>query len=130
MRVEDLRQLCESPFEREMYDELTQRGYLVTPQVRVGRWEEMIDDLLKSLSERGIEPIGSEGAPRNLPNCLLRPGPLEAIYFQAIPTRSADRWLRITGRRTTSCHVRGLRTSQTAIQQLCGVCRSRRERST
>ena len=35
-RVEDLRKLCESPFEREMYDELTQRGYWVTPQVRVG----------------------------------------------------------------------------------------------
>ena len=32
MRVEDLRKLCESPFEREMYDELTQRGYWVTPQ--------------------------------------------------------------------------------------------------
>ena len=35
-RVEDLRTLCESPFEREMYDELTQRGYWVVPQVRVG----------------------------------------------------------------------------------------------
>jgi very-short-patch-repair endonuclease len=32
-RVEDLRNLCESDFEREMYDELTQRGYWVTPQV-------------------------------------------------------------------------------------------------
>jgi very-short-patch-repair endonuclease len=38
MRVEDLRKSCESPFEREMYDELTQRGYWVTPQVRVGQY--------------------------------------------------------------------------------------------
>ena len=36
--MEDLRKLCESPFEREMYDELTQRGYWVTPQVRVGQY--------------------------------------------------------------------------------------------
>jgi very-short-patch-repair endonuclease len=35
---EDLRKRCESPFEREMYDELTQRGYWVTPQVRVGQY--------------------------------------------------------------------------------------------
>ena len=124
-RVEDLRQLCESDFEREMYDELTQRGYWVTPQVKAGpyridmvveghggarlaiecdgdkfhgpdKWaddmqrernlrragwgvfwrcfasafvrrrQEMIDDLLKTLAERGIEPIGAEGAPRSV----------------------------------------------------------------
>ena len=35
-RVEDQRKLCESDFEREMYDELTQRGYWVTPQVKAG----------------------------------------------------------------------------------------------
>jgi len=124
MRVEDLRTLCESPFEREMYDELTQRGYWVTPQVKVGpyridmvveghndarlavecdgdkyhgpdKWaddmqrernlrrvgwafwrcfasafilrrKDMLDDLLKTLAERGIEPIGAEGAPRSV----------------------------------------------------------------
>ena len=125
MRVEDLRKLCESPFEREMYDELTQRGYWVTPQVRVGQYridmvveghndarlavecdgdkyhgadkwaddmrrernlrraggwvfwrcfasafirrrKEMLDDLMKTLAERGIEPIGAEGAPRSV----------------------------------------------------------------
>ncbi len=38
VRVEDLRKRCESPFEREMYDELTQRGYWVTPQVGVGQY--------------------------------------------------------------------------------------------
>ncbi len=38
MRVEDMRKLCESPFEREMYDELTKRGYWVTPQVKVGQY--------------------------------------------------------------------------------------------
>ncbi len=36
--MEDLRKLCESPFERELYDELTQRGYWVTPQVKVGQY--------------------------------------------------------------------------------------------
>jgi len=124
VRVEDLRKLCESPFEREMYDELTQRGYWVTPQVRVGQYridmvmeghndarlavecdgdkyhgadkwaddmqrqrvleragwvfwrcfasafirrrKDMLDDLLKTLAERGIEPIGAEGAPRSV----------------------------------------------------------------
>lgn len=123
-RVEDLRQLCESPFEREMYDELTQRGYRVTPQVRVGQYRidmvveghndtrlavecdgdqyhgldkwaddmqrqrvleragwvfwrcfastfvrrrrDTMNDLLKSLADRDIEPIGSEGAPRSV----------------------------------------------------------------
>ena len=124
VRAEDLRKLCESPFEREMYDELTQRGYWVTPQVRVGQYRidlvleghndtrlavecdgdkyhgadkwaddmqrqrvleragwvfwrcfasafirrrmDMLDDLLKSLAEHGIEPIGAEGAPRSV----------------------------------------------------------------
>jgi len=123
-RVQDLRGLCESPFERELYDELAQRGYWVTPQVRVGqyridmvveghndarlaiecdgdryhgaeKWAEdlqrqrvleragwvfwrcfastfirrrkqVVDDLLGTLSERGVEPIGAEGAPRSL----------------------------------------------------------------
>jgi very-short-patch-repair endonuclease/KaiC/GvpD/RAD55 family RecA-like ATPase len=32
--VENLRSLCESDFEREMFDELVKRGYRVTPQVR------------------------------------------------------------------------------------------------
>lgn len=124
MRMEDLRKICESPFEREMYDELTQRGYWVTPQVKVGQYridmvveghndarlavecdgdkyhgadkwaddmqrqrvleragwvfwrcfasafirrrKDLLDDLLKTLAERGIEPIGSEGAPRSV----------------------------------------------------------------
>lgn len=124
MRVEDLRKLCESSFEREMYDELTQRGYWVTPQVRVGqyridmvvegrndarlavecdgdkyhgadKWADdmqrqrvleragwvfwrcfasafirrrkvTVDDLLKTLAERGVEPVGTEGAPRSV----------------------------------------------------------------
>ncbi len=123
-RVADLRKLCESPFEREMYDELVQRGYWVTPQVSVGqyridlvieghndnrlavecdgdkyhgpdKWSDdmqrqrvleragwvfwrcfastflrrrstVLQDLLKTLAERGIEPIGAEGAPRSV----------------------------------------------------------------
>jgi hypothetical protein len=35
-RQRDLRQLCESGFEREVYDALVERGYVVTPQVRFG----------------------------------------------------------------------------------------------
>lgn len=35
-RVAELKALCESPFEQEMFDELTTRGYRVTPQVQSG----------------------------------------------------------------------------------------------
>jgi very-short-patch-repair endonuclease len=35
-RVETLRDLCESDFEREIYDLLTERGYRVIPQVKFG----------------------------------------------------------------------------------------------
>jgi very-short-patch-repair endonuclease/DNA-directed RNA polymerase subunit L len=38
VKVEDLRKLCESPFECEVYDCLTERGYCVTPQVHVGQY--------------------------------------------------------------------------------------------
>lgn len=34
--VQDLRDLCESPFEREVFDILTERGYRIIPQVPVG----------------------------------------------------------------------------------------------
>ena len=34
----DQRELCESPFERELYDWLMQQGYRATPQVRVGAY--------------------------------------------------------------------------------------------
>lgn len=37
-QVEDLRLLCESDFERAMYDELVQRDYRVIPQVEVGQY--------------------------------------------------------------------------------------------
>lgn len=124
VRVEDLRKLCESPFEREMYDELTQRGYWVTPQVKVGqyridmvveghndarlavecdgdkyhgadKWADdmqrqrvmeragwifwrcfasvfirrrkgTLEDLIETLAEHGIAPVGAEGAPRSV----------------------------------------------------------------
>jgi len=36
VRVNDLKELCESPFESEIYDLLTERGYHVTPQLPVG----------------------------------------------------------------------------------------------
>ncbi len=126
-RVETLRDLCESDFEREMYDLLTVRGYRVIPQVKFGgtsgimpeyridmvvegnndnrlavecdgdrfhgpdRWEDdmrrqrtleragwrfwrcfastfvmnreaVVDDLLNTLHNFGIEPIGANGA--------------------------------------------------------------------
>jgi len=124
VRVEHMRSLCESPFEGEIYDELTQRGYCVTPQVKVGQYridmvvegandarlaiecdgdkyhgpdkweddmqrqrvleragwvfwrcfasvfirrrEEVLSELLHALGERGIEPVGAEGAPRSV----------------------------------------------------------------
>ena len=123
-RVEDLRQLCESDFEREVYDILTERGYRVVPQVKVGeyridmvvdghndtrlaiecdgdqyhgadKWDDdmhrqrilervgwqfwrcfastfvknkkdVVAELLDTLTERGIEPIGSESSPRSI----------------------------------------------------------------
>ncbi len=123
-RVEDLRLRCESDFEREVYDVLTEKGYRVIPQVKVGeyridmvvegnndtrlaiecdgdqfhgadRWEDdihrqrilervgwqfwrcfastfvknrkdVIEDLICSLAERGIDAIGSNAAPRSL----------------------------------------------------------------
>lgn len=123
-RTDDLRKLCESPFEREVYDELTSRGYRVTPQVRVGQYridmvvegrndarlaiecdgdqyhgpdkwaddmqrqrvleragwvfwrsfasafvrrrKEVLENLLSTLAERGIEPVGAETAPQAL----------------------------------------------------------------
>ncbi len=37
-RVDDQRKLCESDFEREIYDELAKRGYWLTPQVKVGQY--------------------------------------------------------------------------------------------
>lgn len=122
-RVQDCRSLCESPFEREIYDILTEKGYRVIPQVAVGgfridmvveghsdaqlaiecdgdafhgpdRWDhdmrrqrileragwkfwrcfastfvlqrkEMIEDLLLTIENHGIKPIGNEGAERS-----------------------------------------------------------------
>jgi very-short-patch-repair endonuclease len=122
--VEDLRKICESPFEREVYDLLVDRGYRVTPQVKVGQYridmvvegdndarlaiecdgdryhgadkwaddmqrqgdleragwtfwrcfastflrrrDDVVADLLKTLSELGIEPVGIENGPRSI----------------------------------------------------------------
>ncbi|HAU1423044.1 TPA: AAA family ATPase [Legionella pneumophila] len=119
IKVKNLRELCESGFELEIYDLLTERGYRVIPQVKVGnyrldmvveghddarlaiecdgdhyhdasKWEDdmnrqrileragwkfwrcfastfvmnkkhIIQDLIGSLSEHGIEPIGRNG---------------------------------------------------------------------
>jgi very-short-patch-repair endonuclease len=38
VKVEDLRKLCESPFECDMYDCLVEKGYCVTPQVPVDQY--------------------------------------------------------------------------------------------
>ena len=123
-RLVDLRTLCESPFEKDVYDALTERGYWVTPQVKVGQFRidmvvegsndsrlavecdgdkyhgpdkwaddmhrqrilervgwifwrcfastwvrrrsEMIEELIRSLEEHGIQPVGSEFAPRSI----------------------------------------------------------------
>jgi superfamily I DNA and/or RNA helicase len=123
-RNEDLRSLCESDFEREVYDLLTERGYRVVPQVKVGdyridlvvegyndtrlaiecdgdqyhgieKWDddmrrqrtlervgwqfwrcfasvfvknrkEVIEDLVVTLNDKGIEPIGCDATIRSL----------------------------------------------------------------
>ncbi|MHC1729380.1 MAG: AAA domain-containing protein [Syntrophobacteraceae bacterium] len=123
-RVEDLRKQCESDFEREVFDELTKRGYRVVPQEKVGhyridlvvegyndarlavecdgdryhgpdKWAEdlerqrileragwvfwrcfasafirrrkdTLDDLVKTLTKHGIDPIGADNAPRSV----------------------------------------------------------------
>ncbi len=123
-RVSNLRELCESPFEREVYDILVERGFRVTPQVKVGgfwidlvveghndnrlaiecdgdqyhgpdKWDAdmrrqrileragwvfwrcfastfvrrrdaMVQDLLNTLTARGIEPIGAKNAPQSV----------------------------------------------------------------
>lgn len=122
-RVDNLRNLCESEFEKEVYDVLTERGYFITPQVKVGsyridmvaegnndmrlaiecdgdryhgadKWEddmnrqrvlervgwqfwrcfastfvrsrsEVIEDIITTLNERGITPIGSDRSNRS-----------------------------------------------------------------
>jgi very-short-patch-repair endonuclease len=122
--VENLRTLCESPFETEVYDLLVDRGYRVTPQVKVGhyridmvvegnndarlaiecdgdkyhgadKWSDdmrrqrdleragwsfwrcfastflrrrtdIVSDLMKTLAEHGIEPVGIEDGPRSI----------------------------------------------------------------
>ncbi len=38
VKVEDLRKLCESEFEANMYDCITERGYCVTPQIAVDKY--------------------------------------------------------------------------------------------
>ncbi len=119
-----MRELCESPFERAMFDELSGRGYRVIPQVKVGgfridmvveghndarlavecdgdryhgadKWdedmhrqrileragwrfwrcfastfimhrEELLQDLVQTLTDHVVEPIGADGTPRSI----------------------------------------------------------------
>lgn len=51
-KVASLRELCESDFEREVYDELTKRGYRVTPQLRVGGYR--IDFVVEGTMDRRL----------------------------------------------------------------------------
>ncbi len=51
-KVSALRDLCESDFEREMYDELTERGYRVQPQVKVGQYR--IDFVIEGTEDRRL----------------------------------------------------------------------------
>jgi very-short-patch-repair endonuclease len=52
LRVSDLRELCESDFEREVYDALVERGYRVTPQVRAGHFR--IDLVVEGDNDRRL----------------------------------------------------------------------------
>lgn len=51
-RVSDLRELCESDFERAMYDELVTKGYRVVPQVKVGGYS--IDMVIEGDQDRRL----------------------------------------------------------------------------
>jgi very-short-patch-repair endonuclease len=51
-RVVQLRDLCESEFEREFFDELNKRGYRVQPQVRVGDFR--IDLVVEGIEDRRL----------------------------------------------------------------------------
>lgn len=51
-RVKDLRGRCESGFERDVYDELTARGYRVVPQVIVGAFR--IDMVVEGENDRRL----------------------------------------------------------------------------
>jgi very-short-patch-repair endonuclease len=51
-RVGALRTLCESDFEREMFDVLSERGYRVVPQVKVGGYR--IDFVVEGVEDRRL----------------------------------------------------------------------------
>lgn len=51
-KVGSLRELCESDFERDVYDELVARGYRVTPQVRAGQYR--IDLVVEGEDDRRL----------------------------------------------------------------------------
>lgn len=51
-RVRELRDLCESEFEREVYDDLVKRGYQVLPQVRAGGYR--IDMVVEGGQDRRL----------------------------------------------------------------------------
>ena len=51
-KVTALRDLCESDFEREMYDDLTERGFRVRPQVKVGGYR--IDFVVEGTEDRRL----------------------------------------------------------------------------
>jgi very-short-patch-repair endonuclease len=50
--IKDLRELCESGFEQDVYDVLTERGYRVTPQVPVDRYR--IDMVVEGENDRRL----------------------------------------------------------------------------
>jgi very-short-patch-repair endonuclease len=51
-RVSSLRELCQSDFERDMFDELTKAGFRVTPQVPVGGY--FIDMVIEGTEDRRL----------------------------------------------------------------------------
>jgi very-short-patch-repair endonuclease len=51
-KVAALRELCESDFEREMFDSIVKRGYRIRPQVRVGEYR--IDIVVEGAEDRRL----------------------------------------------------------------------------
>jgi hypothetical protein len=75
-RITDLRQVCESPLERELFDWLNGQGYRVTPQVAVGACRvdlvvEGRDDARIAVECDGDKYTARSGGSRHAPPALL-----------------------------------------------------------
>ncbi|MCG8562406.1 MAG: AAA domain-containing protein, partial [Hyphomicrobiales bacterium] len=81
--VEDLIELCDSEFEREVFSRLNDQGYRVTPQVRVGKFS--IDMVVEGANDRrlAIELDGDQyHTPERWTDDLVRQRTLERMGWR------------------------------------------------